>query len=66
MARLSVEVTPDTLADLLSELPAEQLQQVLAALTNRIEVREWMFLSEPTFEDWLAEPDLYRDDPAGG
>ena len=66
MARLTSEVTPDALADLLGELAPEQLQQVLTTLAGRIEVREWMSLSEPTFHGWLSEPDLYEDDPAGG
>lgn len=66
MARLTIEVTPDALADLLGELAPDQLQQVLTVLANRIEVREWMGLSESAFHDWLADADLYGDDPAGG
>ena len=30
------------------------------------EVREWMGPSEPAFHDWLADADVYGDDPAGG
>ena len=45
MARLTIEVTPDALADLLGELAPEHLRQGLTALANRIEVREWMAAS---------------------
>ncbi len=66
MAGLTIEVTPDALADLLGELAPDQLRQVLAALATRIEVRAWMGLSEPAPHDWLADADSYGDDPAGG
>ncbi|HLF50544.1 MAG TPA: hypothetical protein VJA45_14305, partial [Methylomirabilota bacterium] len=62
MTRLTIEVTPDALADLLGDLAPEQLAHVLTALANRIEVRVRMSLSEPVLHDWLAEPDLYGDD----
>jgi hypothetical protein len=60
MARL--EVTPEQLAELLGELSPDQLKMVLAKVADRIEVREWMRLSEPGFREWLNEPDLYADD----
>ncbi len=60
MARL--EVTPEQLAELLGELPPEELKIVLAKVADRLEVREWMRLGESGLREWLSEPDLYADD----
>lgn len=62
MAKLMIEVTPEKLAELLGELPPEQLKIVLAKVAERREVREWMRLGEFGFQEWLTEPDLYADD----
>jgi DNA replication protein DnaC len=62
MPNLIIEVTPEKLAELLRELPAEQLKAVLAKVADRVEAREWMQLCEPGFQEWLSEPDLYSDD----
>ena len=62
MARVTIEVTPEKLAELLGELPPEQLKIVLEKITGRLEVREWMRLGESGFREWLNEPDLYADD----
>ena len=61
MARMTVEVTPEKLAELLGDLPSEQLKIVLEKLAERVEVREWMRLGEFGFQEWLTEPDLYDD-----
>ena len=63
MARVTIEVTPEKLAELLGELPPEQLKVVLQKVTERLEVREWMRLGESGLREWLNEPDLYADDP---
>ena len=60
--RLMIEVTPEKLAELLGELPPDQLKMVLATVAERREVREWMRLGEFAFQEWLTEPDLYADD----
>jgi len=60
--RLMIEVTPEKLAELLGELPPDQLKMVLATVAERHEVREWMRLGEFAFQEWLTEPDLYADD----
>ena len=60
--KLMIEVTPEKLAELLGELPPEQLKIVLATVAERREVREWMRLGEFGFQEWLTEPDLYADD----
>ncbi len=60
MARL--EVTAEQLAELLGELPPEELRRVLAKVADRLEVREWMRLGESGLREWLSEPDLYADD----
>ena len=60
--KLTIEVTPEKLAELLSELPPEQLKIVLAKAAERRDVREWMRLEEFGFQEWLTEPDLYADD----
>ena len=60
--RLMIEVTPEKLAELLGELPPDQLKMVLASVAERREVREWMRLGEFAFQEWLTEPDLYADD----
>lgn len=62
MAKLPIEVTPEKLAELLSELPPEQLRGVLEKVAERREVREWMRLGEAGFHEWFTEPDLYADD----
>jgi hypothetical protein len=62
MARVTIEVTPEKLAELLGELPPEQLKIVLQKITERLEVREWMQLGESALREWLREPDLYADD----
>lgn len=62
MPNLIIEVTPEKLAELLRDLPAEQLKTVLAKVADRLEAREWMHLCESGFQEWLTEPDLYADD----
>ncbi|MGH7408384.1 MAG: hypothetical protein ACREKF_10320, partial [Candidatus Methylomirabilales bacterium] len=57
MAKLMIEVTPEKLAELLRDLPPEQLKIVLAKVADRLEVREWMRLGESGFQEWLTEPD---------
>jgi hypothetical protein len=62
MARVTIEGTPEKLAELLGGLPPEQLKIVLQKITERLEVREWMQLGESALREWLNEPDLYADD----
>ncbi len=62
MPHLTVEVTPEKLAELLRDLSPEQLKAVLSKVTDRLEVRDWMRLSEAGFREWLSEPDLYADE----
>lgn len=62
MPNLTIEVTPEKLAELLRDLPTEQLKTVLAKVADRLEAREWMHLCESGFQEWLTEPDLYADD----
>ena len=64
MTRVTIEVTPEKLAELLGELPPEQLKVVLQKVTERLEVREWMRLGESGLQEWLSEPDLYADEPS--
>lgn len=58
MAKLLIEITPEKLAELLRDLPADQLKIVLAKVADRLEVRDWMRLGESGFQEWLTEPDL--------
>ncbi len=62
MARVTIEVTPEKLAELLGELSPGQLKIVLQKVADRLEVREWMQLGESGLREWLNEPDLYADD----
>jgi len=62
MARVTIEVTPEKLAELLGDLPPEQLKIVLQRVAERLEIREWIRLSESGLREWLNEPDLYADD----
>ena len=62
MARVTIEVTPEKLAELLGELPPEQLKIVLHKVAERLEAREWMRLGESGLREWLNEPDLYADE----
>lgn len=64
MTRVTMEVTPEKLAELLGELPPEQLKVVLQKVTERLEVREWMRLGESGLREWLSEQDLYADEPS--
>ena len=62
MARVTIDVTPEKLAELLGELPPEQLKIVLREVAKRLEIREWMELGESGLREWLNEPDLYADE----
>lgn len=62
MAKLTIAVTPETLAELLRGLPPDQFKIVLAKVADRLEAREWMRLGESGFQEWLTEPALYADD----
>jgi hypothetical protein len=62
MPHLTVEVTAEKLAELLRDLSPEELKAVLAKVTDRLEVRDGMRLSEGGFREWLNEPDLYADE----
>ena len=62
MPNLIIEVTPEKLAEMLRDLPAEQLKAVLDKVADRLEVQEWMRLCESSFQEWLTEPDLYADE----
>jgi len=64
MARVTIEVTPEKLAELLGELSPEQLKVVLQKVAARLEVREWMRLGESGLREWLNEQDLYADEPS--
>ncbi len=66
MPNLIIEVTPEKLAEMLRDLPAEQLKAVLDKVADRLEVQEWMRLCESSFQEWLTEPDLYADDRSTG
>ena len=41
MARVTIEVTPEKLAEMLADIPPEQLKIVLEKVAERLEVREW-------------------------
>jgi hypothetical protein len=62
MTKLMIELTTEQVAELLRDLPPEQLRMVLAQVAERLEVREWMSLGESGFREWLTEPELYADD----
>lgn len=66
MPNLIIEVTPEKLAEMLRDLPAEQLKAVLGKVADRLEVQEWMRLCESSFQEWLTVPDLYADDRSTG
>ncbi len=66
MPNLIIEVTPEKLAEMLRDLPAEQLKAVLVKVADRLEVQEWMRLCESSFQEWLTEPDRYGDDGSTG
>ena len=52
-----IEITPGKLAELLCELRPEQRKIVLERVADRLEVREWMRLAEPGFQEWLTGPE---------
>ena len=62
MPKLTIEVTPEKITEILRDLSPEELKQVLAKVADRLEAREWMRLEESSFQEWLAEPDLYEND----
>jgi len=63
MARVTIELTPEKLAELLGDLSPEELKIVLHRVAERLEIREWIRLGESGLRQWLNEPDLYADDP---
>lgn len=62
MPKVTIEVTPEKLAEILCDLSPDEFKEVLARLAGRVEGQEWMRLAESAFHEWLAEPDLYGDD----
>ncbi len=63
MARVTIELTPEKLVELLGDLSPEELKIVLHRVAERLEIREWIRLGESGLRQWLNEPDLYADDP---
>lgn len=66
MPKVTIEVPPEKLAEMLGELSSDDLRLVLAKIADRIEVEEWMRVGEDAFQEWLSEPDLYADDRSTG
>ena len=66
MPKVTIEVPPETLAEMLGQLSRDDLKLVLAKIADRIEIQEWMRLGENAFQEWLSEPDLYADDRSTG
>ena len=64
MPKVTIDVTPEQIVDILRDLPPEELSLVLATIAGRLEVREWMRLQESAFQEWLTEPELYADEPS--
>ena len=62
MTKLMIELTTEQVAELLRDLPPEQLRVVLAQVADRLEVLEWMSRGESGFQEWLTEPELYVND----
>jgi hypothetical protein len=62
--KVTIDVTPEQIVDILRDLPPEELRLVLATIGGRLEVREWMRLQESAFQEWLTEPELYGDEPS--
>ncbi len=61
-AKLMVEITLEKIAELLQDLPPDDLKKVLTNVVGRLEAQGWMGLGELGFREWLMEPDLYGDD----
>ena len=66
MPKVTIEVPPETLAEMLGQLSHDDLKLVLAKIADRLEIQEWMRLGESAFQEWLTEPDLYADDCSTG
>ena len=66
MPKVTIEVQPETLAEMLGQLSHDDLKLVLAKIADRLEMKEWMRLGEHAFQEWLSEPDLYADDRSTG
>lgn len=66
MPKVTIEVPPEKLAELLGQLSSDDLKMVLATIADRLEITEWMRLGENAFQEWLSEPDLYADDRSPG
>jgi hypothetical protein len=66
LPKVTIEVPPEKLAEMLGELSSDDLKLVLAKIADRIEVQEWMRVGEDAFQEWLSEPDLYADDRSTG
>ena len=66
MPKVTIEVQPETLAEMLGQLSHDDLKLVLAKIADRLEMKEWMRLGADAFQEWLSEPDLYADDRSTG
>ena len=66
MPKVTIDVPPEKLAEMLGQLSGDDLQLVLAKIADRIEIQGWMRLAENAFQEWLSEPDLYADDRSTG
>jgi hypothetical protein len=66
LPKVTIEVPPETLAEMLGQLSHDDLKLVLTKIAERLEIQEWMHLGEQAFQEWLSEPDLYADDRSTG
>ena len=66
MPKVTIDVPPEKLAEMLGQLSSDDLKLVLAKIADRIEIQGWMRLAENAFQEWLNEPDLYADDRSAG
>ena len=59
MAKLTVDMSIESIQELLAQLQPQELLALLASMQDRLETFQMMKLAELSFSEWATEEDLY-------
>ena len=59
MAKVTLDLPPDAIKNLLIQLSPAELQTIVTILRERLETFQMMKLAESAFAEWDREEDLY-------